>query len=385
MSAPESWAYLSRVIEGPSHHLQALLAAGRDADEIAAGVRRRASWLGGLAGETQSRYTWDQPDRDLEMAQAAGFTLLAPETPGWPAEAIQASFVTGVAVTRANLSTGKNDGAAPHALWVKGQTRLDALFARSVAVVGTRAATPYGHSATADLVAGLAGHGYTVVSGGAVGIDTIAHETALEHQAPTIVVAACGPGVDYPRRNTGLFARVTALISEYPPGTSPDRHRFLTRNRLVAALSSGSVIVEAAFRSGALNTLAWAHHFNRPVMAVPGPIIGPGSLGTNLAIQECRAEMVLNAEQIHAQLSGVGQVDATAQLEIDFAADAVQRLSRNELRVFDSLETQGSGQTAEEIAMRAGLTLGLTVHILVELQGRGLVLRSGVRWLRSNG
>ncbi|MBF6842410.1 DNA processing protein DprA, partial [Acinetobacter baumannii] len=115
MSSPESWAYLSRVIEGPSRHLQALLAAGRDADEVAAGVRARASWLGGLARETESRHAWDQPQRDLEAAHVAGFSLVTPDTEGWPGEAITEAFVTGVAISQANLAEAKPDGVAPHA------------------------------------------------------------------------------------------------------------------------------------------------------------------------------------------------------------------------------------------------------------------------------
>ena len=384
MSSPESWAYLSRVIEGPSRHLQALLAAGRDADEIAAGVRARASWLGALARETESRYTFNQPQRDLEAAHAAGFSLVTPDDQGWPGEAIAEAFVTGVAISQANLAEAKPDGVAPHALWVKGETNLHQLFARSVAIVGTRASTAYGHHATADLVTGLAGFGYTVVSGGALGIDTVAHESALSAGAPTVVVAACGPGVTYPRRNTELFDRVTSVITEYPPAVTPDRHRFLTRNRLVAGLSQGSVIVEAAFRSGALNTLTWAHYFNRRVMAVPGPILGPGSLGTNLAIQEGRADMVLSAEQIHALFSSIGEIDPDAQLELAFAADDVQRLSRNELRIYDAVPLTSRGAAAEDIASRAGLTVALSVHILVELEARGLVVRAGRHWRRGD-
>ncbi|AWB84250.1 DNA-processing protein DprA [Corynebacterium liangguodongii] len=382
MSSLESWAYLSRVIEGPSWHLQALLRAGRDADEIAAGVRSRASWLAGLAGETEARYSWDATGRDLEIAQAAGYRLLTPESGGWPAEAIEESFAVGAAAAHANHHARKADGAPPHALWVKGREDLGGMFARSVGVVGTRASTRYGANATADLVTGLAGRGYTIVSGGAVGIDAAAHEAALAAGAATVIVAACGPGVIYPKRHAELFDQVSTVITEYPPGVSPDRHRFLTRNRLVAALTAGTLVVEAAFRSGALNTLAWAHYYNRPVMAVPGPILGPGSLGTNLAIQERRAEMVLNSEQVHALLSRVGEVDPAAQMELDFAASDVQKLSRNELRVFDAVPLGAGGAAAEDIAARAGLGVGLTVHILVDLAGRGMVTREGVVWRR---
>ncbi|WP_288831250.1 DNA-processing protein DprA [uncultured Corynebacterium sp.] len=387
MSRIESWAYLSRVIEGPSHHLQRLLRAGRDADEIAAGVRARASWLGGLAGETEARHAWDRPGEDLHEAERLGFALLTPDHAGWPGEEISAAFDAGVAAGAANLEQVRDRGAAPHALWVRGNRDLASLFARSVGMVGTRASSAYGHHAAADLCRGLAKHQYTIVSGGALGIDTVAHETALANGAPTVVVAACGPGVSYPRANTGLFDTVAGsggcVVSEYPPGTAPDRHRFLTRNRLVAALTQGTVIVEAAFRSGALNTLSWANYFGRRAMAVPGPILGPGSLGTNLAIRDGKAAMALSADDIHEMLSRVGEVDVDGQRELDFAADPVQSLSRNELRVFDALPaTTSKGAGADAVAREAGLSVALTVHLLVELSKRGMVAREGALWRR---
>ena len=386
MSTRESWAYLSRVIEGPNHHLQQLLRAGRDADEIAAGVRARASWLGGLAAATEARHSWDRPERDLEDAARSGFTLLSAEDDGWPTDAIRAAFDHGVAASMSNRDTFRPDGVAPHVLWVRGETNLAGLFARSVAVVGTRASSAYGHHATADLVRGLARHQYTTVSGGAAGIDTVAHETALANGAPTVVVAACGPGIAYPRRNAELFDAVAqrgAVITEYPPSVAPDRHRFLTRNRLVAALTQGTVIVEAAFRSGALNTLSWANYYGRRAMAVPGPILGAGSLGTNLAIRDGRADMALSADDIHEMLSRLGEVDTDGQRELDFAADAVQALSRNELRVYDALPAGASAvRRAEDVAREAGLTVALTVHLLVDLSKKGVVAREGAQWRR---
>ncbi|WKD57447.1 hypothetical protein CAPI_04445 [Corynebacterium capitovis DSM 44611] len=390
MSTVESWAYLSRVIEGPSYHLQQLLRAGRDADEIAEGVRKRSSWLGGLARETESRFAWERTEQDLLDATAAGFQLLTPDMAGWPSTEMERSFGTGVSMSLAGGDTFRDGGVAPHALWVAGSTNLAGLFAQSVSIVGTRASSTYGNNATADLVAGLASRRYTIVSGGAVGIDAVAHETALTHGATTVVVAACGPGVTYPRRHEELFARIVeaggAVVTEYPPGVSPDRHRFLTRNRLVAALTQGCVVVEAAFRSGALNTLSWGNYFNRHVMAVPGPIFGAGSLGTNLAIRDGRAAMVLNATDVHDTLSALGEgngLDADGQRELDFAATSVQRLSRNELRVYDALPANPSaGLAAADIAAASGLSMGLSVHILVELASRGVVRRAGTKWHR---
>lgn len=386
MASQASWAYLSRVVEGPSHHIQALLSVGRTADEIAHGVRTRASWVGGLLKQTENRYSWDRPTQDLEQAAELGFTLLTPESPQWPTEAIQRSFgcqQTGAAAKESH----QPDGIAPHALWVQGNANLAGLFAHSVGVVGTRHATKYGHVATKDLVAGLGGHNYTVVSGGALGIDTVAHQTAIDVCTPTVVVAACGPGEHYPRSNKALFERVVArggaVVTEYPPGTTPDRHRFLTRNRLVAALTLGTVLVEAPFRSGALNTLKWVNVFNRKAMAVPGPITDAQSLGANLAIRRQEAQMVLNADQIHEELCAVGEFDAQEQLEMQFPPSVVQQLSRNELRIFDALPPSGrQGREAEAVAADSGLSIALTVHILMDLSKRGLVQRDKRVWSR---
>lgn len=386
MSSLESWAYLSRVVEGPSHHIQALLRVGKSADEIAEGVRTRATWIGGLLSQTENRFTWDRAAEDLEFAADLGYTLLTPESPQWPAEAIQCSFgrqQTGAA----GKTSHQPDGIAPHALWVAGNTNLAGLFAQSVGVVGTRHATKYGHMATKDLVAGLGGHNYTVVSGGALGIDTVAHTTAMDVNTPTVMVAACGPGEYYPRSNKALFERVVAtggaLITEYPPAVTPDRHRFLTRNRLVAALTLGTVLVEAPFRSGALNTLKWVNAFNRTAMAVPGPVTDAQSLGANLAIQNNEAEMVLNAGQIHEQLSAVGEYSAEEQMEMQYPPSVTQQLSRNELRIYDALPPAGrAGREAEAVAADAGLSIALTVHILMDLSKRGLVERDKRVWSR---
>lgn len=379
MSALTSWAYLSRVIEGPNQHLQALLRAGRDADEIANGVRTRASWLGGLAGATEARYARAVPEEDLAKAADLGFSLITPDSPNWPSTAISASFDT--------LTALEKGACPPHALWVKGQQNLPALFAQSVGVVGTRAPSHEGQKATANLVAGLAKHQYTIVSGGAAGVDTVAHDTALANATPTVVITAFGAGVTYPRPNERLFQRVTsqggAMISEYPPGVTPDRHRFLTRNRLIAALSQGSVVVEAGYRSGALNTLNWLHTFNRQAMAVPGSIMEKACLGTNLAIAKEQATMVLSADHIHELLSTVGEEDMQLKLDDLYEPTPIQRLSRNELQVYDSLPLPSVGaRTAEQVAEVAGMAVGLTVHLLMELESRNLVRRERRLWRR---
>lgn len=381
MSELTSWAYLSRVVEGPNPHLQALLHAGRDADEIAEGVRTRASWLGGLAGSTEARYNRVNPEADLENGAKFGYQLLTPESPHWPEEMIRTSFTTPEAAKQPA-------GCPPHALWVRGETDLPRLFAQSVGFVGTRSATAYGHTVTSDLVSGLAAMDYTIVSGGALGIDTIAHQGAITSGTPTVAIAACGPGQAYPRRNQELFDRIVArggsLITEYPPGVTPDRHRFLTRNRLIAAFSQGTVVVEAGYRSGALNTLKWVNAFNRVALAVPGSVLSQDSLGTNLAIADGRALPALSANHIHEML---GQLDSgfDPQLELEalFTPSTLQELPRNELRVYDSLPTAGSGgRDAETVAAIAGFSVGMTVHLLHALQDRNLVARDKLMWRR---
>src|SRR5699024_10817540 len=143
----------------------------------------------------------------------------------------------------------------------------------SVAVVGTRAISPYGTQATRKVVADLAKHQWTIVSGGALGVDTVAHSAALEMHTPTIAVAACGIDYDYPARNAPLFHRIAqtgTVVSEFAPGTTPQRHRFLSRNRLVAAMPAGTVVVEAAFRSGALTPSTGRKHSAKSPWPFPG-------------------------------------------------------------------------------------------------------------------
>ncbi|AGF72777.1 DNA-processing protein DprA [Corynebacterium halotolerans] len=384
MSTPESWAYLNRVVEGPSRALQELLAAGRDADEIADGVRRRASWLGGLAEETAARHDWDRAEQDLAAAAEAGARLLTPEDADWPRLELDRAFGFAATGMSEHVRTYQSDAVTPHALWVRGGAVTPAL-AQSVAVVGTRAVTRYGVEVTRQIVGGLAAHQWTVVSGGALGIDTAAHEAALAAGGTTVAVTACGIDRVYPARNAALLDRIAdvgCVISEYPPGTPPQRHRFLTRNRLVAALTRGTVVVEAAWRSGALNTLSWAEGLGRVAMAVPGPVTGAGSLGCHERIRHGRAQLVTGADDIRSLLGPAGAVDAAEQYELQFAPTAVQGLSRNELRVFDALDP-GVGRAAQEVSAVAGLPLALTVHLLVDLGKRGLVAREGVEWRRA--
>ncbi|QGU07703.1 hypothetical protein COCCU_08895 [Corynebacterium occultum] len=383
MSSRESWAYLSRVVEGPSKHLSELLNKGHAAAEIAEGVRRRESWIGPLLGETESRYSWDRAQEDLEQIAALGGRLITREDAEWPEAAFSQAFGFAASGVSEHLRTYRSDAVEPHALWVRGAP-LAPLLAQSVAVVGTRAQSRYGVEVTRQLVAGLVAHQWTVVSGGALGIDTEAHRTALDQGGATVMVAACGLDHSYPARNGALFERIAeqgSVVSEYPPGVTPQRHRFLTRNRLVAAMTGGTVIVEAAWRSGALNTLSWASALGKVAMAVPGPVTSANSLGCHERIRDGRAQLVTGSDDVRELLGALGEVDVAAQYELMYAGTPVQQLSHNELKIFDCLEPDAEVET-EVVAAAAGLPLALTVHLLVDLSKRGLVRRSGTSWAR---
>lgn len=385
MSCRESWAYLSRVVEGPNRNISELLDNGHEAAEIAAGIRRREPWIGPLLGETESRHSWDRAEEDLEQIDALGGRLITREDPEWPRREFSQAFGFAASGMNEHLRTYRADAVEPHALWVRGAA-LAPVLAQSVAVVGTRAQTRYGAETTRQLVAGLAAHQWTVVSGGALGIDTEAHRTALAQGGRTVMVAACGLDQAYPARNRSLFDQIAeqgSVVSEYPPGVTPQRHRFLTRNRLVAAMTGGTVLVEAAWRSGALNTLSWASALGKVAMAVPGPVTGVNSLGCHERIRDGRAQLVTGADDVRELLGALGEVDVAGQYELMYEGSPVQQLSHNELRVFDCLEPDSAVET-EAVAAAAGLPLALVVHLLVDLAKRGLVRRSGTRWVRED-
>lgn len=194
-------------------------------------------------------------------------------------------------------------GSPPLALFVVGDAAL--LWHPLVAVVGSRAATAGGLANARDFSAALATFGYGIASGLAAGIDTAAHAAALDRGAPTVAVLGTGPDVPYPRANAGLHARIAAdgvLVSEHPPGTTPRREHFPSRNRILAGLSLGTLVVEAALRSGALITAREAVEAGRDVFALPGSIHNPMARGCHRLLRE-GATLVQDAAEIHAVLA----------------------------------------------------------------------------------
>lgn len=213
-------------------------------------------------------------DEGLASIENAGGTFLTPESADWP------QSVEDLAVP-------------PIALVVRGDSAI--LSERSLAIVGTRNPTPYGIRISGDFAAGFVDRDWQIISGGAYGVDTAAHRGALVAEGRTIAVIASGIDIQYPAGNSRLFAEICengAIVSEVMPGTFAMPHRFLTRNRLIAAMSVSTLVVEAAFRSGSLRTARDAAELMKPVMAIPGPINSPSSEGCHRLIGERAAELV---------------------------------------------------------------------------------------------
>jgi DNA processing protein len=266
----------------------------------------------------------------------------------------------------------------PLALWVSGPLDLRAAALRSVAVVGARACTAYGERATAEIAGGLAQDDWAVISGAAFGIDAVAHLAALAAQGPTVAVLACGIDVAYPRAHESLLARVGdlgAIVTELPPGSAPLRHRFLARNRLIAAMTRGTVVVEAARRSGALSTANRALEVGRVLMAVPGPITSMASSGSNRLLHEGTARAVCCASEVREVLVG----RAPGREGVRTSSDALPDSARHILGKL-SLRT---GVTAEQLAMAAERTPVECLAQLGVLELLGLASCDGSRWRRT--
>ena len=194
----------------------------------------------------------------------------------------------------------------PIALVVKGDAAL--LSQPSLAIVGTRNPTPYGTRVAQEFAAGFVDRGWSIISGGAYGIDSAAHKGALIAEGRTIAVTASGLDSSYPAGNQRLFDEIAeegAIVTEYMPGASARPHRFLVRNRLIAALSKATLVVEAAYRSGSLRTARDAAELMRPVMAIPGPITAPTSEGCHRLIGERSAEIVTSVADAYELLSSL--------------------------------------------------------------------------------
>lgn len=261
----------------------------------------------------------------------------------------------------------------PWALWVRGPG-LDALASeRSVAIVGARSSSRYGDRVASEFAADIARFGLPVVSGGAVGIDAAAHRGALAVDGVTATVLGCGIDVPYPPQNSALFERIAdrgVLLSEAAPGAHPTKPSFLVRNRLIAALSYGTLVVEARLRSGSISTYCHARSLCRVLMAVPGPVTAPESGGTNALLQD-DACLVTSAADVLALVAPLGSAVGRVA---DPGATEWDALSEHERAVHEALPARGP-ITVDALLGRvpSGLGMAQVYGALALLAGRGIV------------
>jgi DNA processing protein len=308
------------------------------------------------------------------LAEAARARFVVPGDDEWPGGLDDLRYAESI----------QRRGGEPFGLWVRGPAHLAHLMERSVAIVGSRAATAYGNGIAADLAADLVEQGVTVLSGGAFGIDVAAHRGALAAGGPTVCVLANGVDVAYPPGHAAIFdtlAKDQLLVSELPPAAHPTRVRFLTRNRLIAAMSRGTVVVEAALRSGARNTASWALGCGRPLMAVPGPVYSRASTAPHLMIRNGQAVLVTSAAEILELISDMGQATLSLAHGQTRATDA---LTESQLAVFEAIPARRRA-TVGDIALAAGVSVPTCLGALTVLESAGLVEGDQRGWLVAVG
>ena len=307
----------------------------------------------------------------LALRQAARFgaTLLVPDDPDWP---------TGVD------ELGEH---APHALWARGDRTLLGRLERSIAIVGARAATGYGEHVTIEASSGLVDRGFTIVSGAAYGIDGIAHRAALASSGSTVAFLAGGGDRFYPAGHEALLTRIVergVVASEVPPGTAPTKWRFLQRNRLIAAASRATVVVEAGWRSGSLNTAHHAGDLGRPIGAVPGPVTSAASAGCHKLLRESLAICVTGPEDMAELVStgadvvaSSGQDSSATSAPISAAIDP----TGTRVRMLDAL-SERSGRSVARIAQLSGLAPDRVRAELGLLELEGIVHERPSGWMK---
>lgn len=316
----------------------------------------RAATLTAALARWRPRLNLEQTLRDVEIAQQLGFSFLSPQAAQWPKRLHDLEH------------------HMPVGLWYRGD--IGALQAKALAVVGARASSSYGEVVTRQLITDVVKRSVTIISGGAYGIDAVAHQAALASEAQTIALLAGGLDRLYPSGNTELLNRVARtglLCSEVAPGTSPSKWRFLQRNRLIAALADAVLVTEAGHRSGSLNTAGHAAQLGRPLGAVPGPITSSGSSGCHRLLREYDAACIRNAQDVMELL----QLEDGEQAEVGgYEYTSMQR------RVCDATSSR-TVRDAESIASLAGISVTDTSRTLAELQLLGAVMRRASGWVRS--
>ena len=315
-----------------------------------------------------TRLPFVQPEAEHERALASGLRFVIPGDPEWP-------------VSVDDLTTAPplvRRGGPPLGLWVRGVRRLDEI-GRAVAIVGSRAATTYGTDAAQRIAGTVATAGWTVVSGGAYGVDQAAHRGAMGVNGFTVAVMAHGLDRTYPAGHTELVDAIAdsgLVVSELAPGTSPSRIRFLARNRLIAAFAQGTVVVEARVRSGALNTANWTGRLHRPLMGVPGPVTSAFSAGVHELVRSGAGTLVTSGEEVVDVIGAIGEHVAPEHRAPARARD------RQDLRAQQILDAVPVGRPAptDAVARTAGIGVVEARRALDTLEKRGLVVSDSGGW-----
>lgn len=366
---------LSRVLEPGCRAVAAALELGTATELWDRLVRGRpVAGLGPLARDgIAARLDGYQPQRDLERLHALGGRVVCRGDDEWPEQRLTWD------VDRLGGDKGR-DLAPPWALFLRGPHHLREVVDASVAVVGARAATAYGEHVARELALGLAEHGLSIVSGAAYGIDGSAHRAALGAEAaPTVAVLACGVDVAYPRGHDRLLGQIAErglLVSEWPPGCAPTRNRFLVRNRVIAALSVGTVVVEAAVRSGSLSTAGRAAELGRHVMAVPGPVTSTMSAGCHALVRDTAASLVTSTADVLDLLGRPGEHLAPRLRAAAHPRDALDLSVR---QVLDAVPVRSPVGVAR-IARAAGVGALFVQQVLPALLVAGLVEQRDGGW-----
>ncbi|MBO0855407.1 MAG: DNA-processing protein DprA [Nocardia sp.] len=362
-----AWMYLSRVLEGPCPALSELIS--RVGVREAARAVRECALPESLRGPTERRRGVDRVERDLEVMARIGGRVITPDDDEWPQWRM---------LGLAQLDPARDpEAAVPLVLWARGPLSLRQYTEQALAVVGARCSTGYGEQAAAELAGDMAAAGWTIISGAAFGIDGTAHRAALTVGGNTIAVLACGIDRPYPAQHERLLAEIAetgVVVSEYPPGAAAYKHRFLARNRLIAALSDGVLVVEAGARSGARNTAKWARRLGRPALAVPGPITAAASAGCHRMIREGEAILVTRIEEV---------CDEVGPLRLPLPTGRVEpRLDGDQETVFAALPVAGARQPTQ-LAEDCGLDVAAVRAALVALEVAGLVGVDSSGWFRT--
>lgn len=320
-------------------------------------------------------------DEAIAVSFRDGIRLICPGEPEWPPQLDDLGL------------------ARPYALWVRGSAALSAGSTRSVSIVGSRAASGYGVHMAGEIAADLAGSGWLVVSGGAYGIDAAAHRGVLLAHGSTFAVLACGLDHPYPAGHADLFEAIAGdglMISEWPPSSRATRLRFLVRNRVIAALTAGTVVIEAGERSGALNTARHTAELGRPLMAMPGPVTSTQSAGCHRIIRDWGGALVTGAADVLKVLAPIGEQVDPGPPPCDGGRPSSPRgrplgedggsavplpydLDPDSVRVLDTFPVRTAIGPAT-IAAKAGVDIDTVIRCLGLLAGAGFVERCERGW-----